>query len=109
MIPDSFHEFIAMKDEKIISMFRLLADLIKQLASLGAIVIMEVANLRNKKSTLTGSNKQDFKVRDLDYYGFWALAHEFRNDLSIPAGSFFLMIKGAGALSPDLKLSRQNP
>lgn len=108
MIPDSFHKYIATKDEKIIWMFRLLAGLNTHLASMGAFVIMIVANLRNKISILTGWNNQDFNVRDFDYYGFWAFAHESRNDLSMPAGSFFLRIKEAGALSLDLKLSRQN-
>ena len=159
MIPDSFHELIATKEEKLITMFRLLVGfvffaegiqkflypalrgpgrfegmgypapeffgyfvggaeiifgllllvgLITRFASLGTFVIMIVAILTTKIPILFGSDIWIFNVRDLDYYGFWAFAHESRNDLSMLAGSFFLMIKGAGALSLDLKLSRQS-
>lgn len=159
MIPDSFQELIATKNEKIITMFRLLVGcvffaegvqkfvypalrgpgrfesmgfpapeffgyfvggaeiifgllllvgLITRFASSGTFVIMIVAILTTKIPILIGSDIGIFNVRELDYYGFWAFVHESRNDLSMLACSYFLMIKGAGALSLDLKLSHKN-
>ncbi len=40
--------------------------------------------------------------------GFWAMAHEARTDWSMLLGLIFLLIVGAGALSLDKYLFRQN-
>jgi putative oxidoreductase len=37
--------------------------------------------------------------------GFWAMAHESRTDFAMLLGSVFLLIVGAGRLSPDHKMS----
>jgi uncharacterized membrane protein YphA (DoxX/SURF4 family) len=38
--------------------------------------------------------------------GFWAMAHEARTDWAMLLGSLFLLIVGAGSLSLDAKLTR---
>jgi uncharacterized membrane protein YphA (DoxX/SURF4 family) len=49
------------------------------------------------------------KIPILREQGFWKMAHEARTDWSMLAGSLFLLVVGAGALSIDAWLMSQRP
>jgi uncharacterized membrane protein YphA (DoxX/SURF4 family) len=53
---------------------------------------------------LVGHDIGPFRVRSLDTYGFWSMAHEARTDWSMLLGSVFLLIVGAGPWSLDARI-----
>jgi putative oxidoreductase len=48
------------------------------------------------------------KIPILLQHGFWAMAHEARTDFAMLLGAFFLLLVGAGPMSLDAWLARQN-
>ena len=100
--PDFFGYFVG--GAEIVFGLLLLVGLVTRFASLGTFTIMVVAILTTKIPIVFGTDILIFNVRDLDYYGFWAFAHESRNDLAMLFSSFYLMCKGGGAASIDVKI-----
>jgi uncharacterized membrane protein YphA (DoxX/SURF4 family) len=73
------------------------------------IISMTVAILSTKIPILLGYGFWGFSLRKLDHYGFWAMAHESRTDVSMLLGAVFLLIVGAGPWSLDALLCRPKP
>ncbi len=65
--------------------------------------IMSVAIVVTKIPIAFGASFGPFALRELSTYGFWSMAHEMRTDWAMWLGSIFLMIKGGGKWSLDLK------
>ena len=86
----------------------ILLGLLTRLAAIPLIVNMLVAILSTKIPILLGHGFWGFSLRNLPYYGFWGMMHESRTDLSMLLGSLFLLIVGAGSLSLDARLTRNN-
>lgn len=73
------------------------------------IINMTAAILSTKIPILLGYGFWGFSLRELDHYGFWAMAHESRTDFSMLLGAIFLLIIGAGPWSLDALLCRSKP
>jgi uncharacterized membrane protein YphA (DoxX/SURF4 family) len=87
----------------------LLLGLLTRLAAIPMIINMTVAILSTKIPILLGYGFWGFSLRKLDHYGFWAMAHESRTDVSMLLGAVFLLIVGAGPWSLDALLCRPKP
>lgn len=85
-----------------------LAGFLRRFAAVPLIVIMLVALFTTKLPILLGTGFWGFSLRDLEHYGLFSMLHESRNDLAMLIGSIFLMIKGGGCWSADLKIWGQN-
>ena len=70
-------------------------------AAVPLIVIMVVAIVSTKVPILLGRDWLIFKVRDLDTYGFWSMAHETRTDWAMLLAALFILLAGAGRWSID--------
>lgn len=79
----------------------ILAGLATRLASIPITIIMTVAILTTKIPILLGRDLGPFKVRQLDEYGFWSMAHEMRTDFAMLTGALFLLWVGGGLWSAD--------
>ena len=64
----------------------LLVGLGTRLAAVPVIVIMLVAIITTKIPVLLGADFLGFKLRELEYYGFWSMAHEGRTDFAMLMG-----------------------
>lgn len=84
-----------------------LAGLATRAAAGGIAVIMAVAVVTTKLPILLGADLGPFRVRSLDTYGFWAMAHEMRTDWAMLLGSLVLVYAGGGPWSLDRKLGRE--
>lgn len=82
----------------------ILMGLATRLGALITFAIMLVAIIVTKIPILFGEAFGPFEVRELSTYGFWSMAHEMRTDFAMFLGSIFLMIRGGGHWSLDLKL-----
>lgn len=82
----------------------LLLGLLTRAAAIPLVIIMLTAIITTKVPILIGTDLGAFEVRDLDRYGFWAMAHETRTDWAMLLGSLFLLIQGAGRWSVDAAL-----
>ena len=82
----------------------ILLGLFGRLASVPIIVIMIVAIVSTKIPILLGDNWLIFKVRALDSYGFWSMAHEIRADWAMLLGALFVVLSGSGRWSLDRRL-----
>jgi len=82
----------------------ILAGLLTRFAVIPLIVIMITAIITTKLPILLGYGFWGFSLRNLEVYGFLSMMHESRNDLAMLIGSVFLLIKGGGYWSADLKL-----
>ncbi len=80
-----------------------LAGLLTRYAVIPLIIIMITAIITTKIPILLGYGFWGFSLRELDTYGFLSMMHESRNDLAMLIGSIFLLIKGGGYWSADLK------
>lgn len=80
-----------------------LVGLCTRFAAIPLIIIMLVAMFTTKLPILLGTGFWGFSLRELQYYGFLSMMHESRNDLAMLIGSIFLLIKGGGYWSLDLK------
>ena len=78
-----------------------LAGLATRLAALPLAIIMTVAIITTKIPILLGRDLGMFKVRTLDEYGFWSMAHEMRTDFAMLLGALFLLWVGGGLWSAD--------
>ena len=85
----------------------LLLGLLTRVAAAPLIGVMVVAILTTKIPILLGHDLGPFRVRQLDQYGFWSMAHESRTDFAMLLGSVFLLIVGAGRWSVDATLARR--
>ncbi|MBA3986437.1 MAG: DoxX family protein [Flavobacteriales bacterium] len=91
--PEFLGDFVGFFE--IICGFLILIGLFTRLAAIPTLVIMLVAITTTKNEILT--NK-----------GFWAMMHASRTDWSMLLGSIFLILKGSGKCSLDLKLFNKN-
>lgn len=82
----------------------ILPGLLTRLAAIPLLIDMTVAIVITKLPIIVGHGFGSFTVRELDRYGFWAMAHEIRTDWSMWLGALFLLIAGAGRLSVDATL-----
>jgi putative oxidoreductase len=80
---------------EIICGFLILIGLFTRLAAIPTLVIMLVA---------IATTKSEIFFND----GFWAMMHASRTDWSMLLGSIFLILKGSGKWSIDLKLFNNN-
>ncbi len=81
-----------------------LAGLLTRLAAVPLAVTMVVAIVSTKLPVLLGQPFWGFSLRQLPFYGFWAMAHEARTDWAMLLGSMFLLWVGAGPWSIDVTL-----
>jgi len=81
-----------------------LAGLCTRFAAIPLIIIMLVAMFTTKLPILLGTGFWGFSLRELQYYGFLSMMHESRNDLAMLIGSIYLLIRGGGYWSLDLKI-----
>jgi len=84
-----------------------LLGLLTRLAAIALAIEMLVAIVTTKIPILLGRDLGPFRVRELDMYGFWSMAHEARTDYAMLLGSLFLLIVGAGSWSLDAALQRR--
>lgn len=84
-----------------------LLGLLTRVAVVPLIGIMVVAIITTKIPILMGMDLGPFRVRQLDDYGFWSMAHESRTDFAMLLGSLFLLIVGAGRWSVDALVRRR--
>lgn len=75
-------------------------------AAVPLIVIMVVAIVSTKVPILLGQDWLIFKVRKLDTYGFWSMAHETRTDWAMLLGALFMLLSGSGPWSVDASARR---
>lgn len=68
------------------------------------LIIMTVGIVVTKIPIAFGESFGPFVLKSLGSYGFWSMAHEMRTDFAMWIASLFLLIKGAGRWSVDLKL-----
>jgi putative oxidoreductase len=83
-----------------------LVGLLTRLAALALVVDMLVAIGTTKIPILLGHDLGPFKVRNVETYGFWSMAHETRTDWAMLLGALFLLIVGAGRWSLDPRLAQ---
>ncbi len=86
----------------------LLAGFVTRGAALIMLFNISVAIVVTKIPILLGHSFGPFHLRELDRYGFWAMAHEIRTDYSMWLGSLFLSVTGGGFLSVDRLLTLRN-
>lgn len=79
----------------------ILIGLFARLAAVPLIVIMVVAIVSTKLPILLGHDWWIFKVRALDSYGFWSMAHETRTDWAMLLAAIYILLAGAGRWSID--------
>ena len=79
-----------------------------RLAVLPLIGVMLVAIVSTKIPILLGQDLGPFRLRSLDEYGFWTMAHESRTDFSMLLGSLFLLVVGGGRWSMDAFLTSRD-
>ncbi len=84
-----------------------LVGLLTRLAALPLVGVMLGALVTTKLPVLLGRDLGPFVVRDLDAYGFWAMAHEMRTDWAMLLGALVLVWAGAGPWSVDGVLRRR--
>jgi putative oxidoreductase len=84
-----------------------LLGFLTRLAALPLIGVMLVAIVSTKVPILLGADLGPFRVRTLETYGFWSMAHESRNDFMALLGSLFLLAVGGGRWSVDARLTRR--
>lgn len=80
-----------------------------RLASTFLLIDITVAILITKLPILFGSGFGPFEVHQLSRYGFWAMMHEARTDFSMFTGTIFLLMKGGGKWSWDLRFRTGQP
>lgn len=99
--PEFFGNFIGVFE--ILAGLLILFGLLTRGGALTTFLIMSVAIITTKIPILFGESFGPFVLRELSTYGFWSMAHEMRTDWAMWLGSIFLMIKGGGRWSLDLK------
>lgn len=103
--PEFFGNFVGVFE--ILAGLLILFGLFTRGAALITLSIMTVAILVTKIPIAFGESFGPFILRDLRTYGFWSMAHEMRTDWAMWLGSLFLIFKGGGKWSVDLKRQRK--
>jgi uncharacterized membrane protein YphA (DoxX/SURF4 family) len=80
--------------------------LLTRLAALPLLINISVAIASTKAPILLARGYWIFHLAKLPRYGFWSMASEARTDLSMFAGTLFLLIVGGGSWSLDRLLNR---
>lgn len=80
-----------------------LLGLATRAAALPLVAIMLVALATTKLPILLGQDLGPFRVRRLERYGGWAMAHEARTDWAMLLGALFLALVGPGPWSLDAR------
>lgn len=88
--------------------FLLIVGLLTRVAAIAMFINMTVAIVVTKIPIALGESFGPFVLRDLNSYGFWSMAHEIRTDFAMWLGCLFLLIRGGGSWSIDLKRSKNN-
>lgn len=78
-----------------------LLGLFTRWAAVPLILIMIGALVTTKLPILLGHGIGPFAVRELNTYGFWAMAHAARTDWALLLGALVLAVAGAGPRSLD--------
>lgn len=99
--PEFFGNFVGAFE--ILAGALILFGLLTRGAALTTFLIMSVAIITTKIPILFGESFGPFVLRELSTYGFWSMAHEMRTDWAMWLGSLFLIIKGGGKWSFDMK------
>ncbi|MGM0530804.1 MAG: DoxX family protein [Bacteroidota bacterium] len=86
----------------------ILAGLLTRYATIPLILTMLTAIVITKIPIAFGESFEPFNLRELNQYGFWAMAHAIRTDFAMLLGSIFLLIKGGGKWSMDRLLMRKH-
>lgn len=100
--PEFFGNFVGVFE--ILAGALMLIGLLTRAGALTTFLIMTVAIIVTKIPIAFGESFGPFVLREMSSYGFWSMAHEMRTDWAMWLGSLFLMIKGGGKWSLDLKL-----
>jgi putative oxidoreductase len=100
--PDFFAHFVGVFE--IMCGLLLLVGLFTRVAALAMLVNITVAIIVTKVPIYLGESFGPFILRELKTYGFWSMAHEIRTDFAMWLGSLFLLIKGGGKWSVDMKI-----
>ena len=103
--PEFFASFVGIFE--IICGILIIIGLMTRLAALIMLINITVAIVITKIPIAFGKSFGPFILRELKVYGFWSMTHEIRTDLSMWLGSLFLMLKGGGLWSMDLKLFKK--
>ena len=102
--PEFFGSFVGIFE--ILGGLLILFGLLTRAGALSTLVIMTVAIVVTKIPIAFGHSFGPFTLRKLSTYGFWSMAHEMRTDFAMWLGSLFLLFKGGGSWSVDLKLRK---
>ncbi len=84
----------------------LVFGLLTRAAALAMLISMTVSIIVTKIPILFGESFGPFSLQELKTYGFWSMAHEMWTDLAMWLGCLFLIFKGGGMSSMDLKLNK---
>jgi len=104
--PEFFGNFVGVFE--MIAGLLILIGLFTRAGALTTFIIMSIAIIVTKIPIAFGESFGPFVLRELSTYGFWSMAHEMRTDWAMWLGSLFLMIKGGGKWSLDLKWQGAN-
>lgn len=104
--PEFFGNFVGVVE--IVAGILILIGLVTRAGALSTFIIMTVAIVVTKIPIAFGESFGPFVVRELNNYGFWSMAHEMRTDWAMWLGSLYLVIKGGGKWSLDLKWHNRN-
>lgn len=99
--PEFFGTFVG--GFEVVAGLLILAGLFTRIGALSTFTIMTVAIIVTKIPIAFGASFGPFALRELRTYGFLSMAHKMRTDWAMWLGSLFLMIKGGGKWSFDLK------
>jgi putative oxidoreductase len=86
----------------------IILGLLTRLAAIPLLIDISVAILATKVPVLLGHGYGPFALPKVDHYGLLGMLHEARTDFSMLFGLLFLIIVGAGAISLDARLARNN-
>lgn len=103
--PDVIAPFVGTVE--IVCALLVLVGLLTRVAAIPLIGIMVTALVTTKLPILLGRDLGPFRVRTLDEYGFWAMAHESRTDWAMLLCGIFLAVLGPGRWSLDRWLSQR--
>lgn len=99
--PEFFGNFVGCVE--ILAGTLILIGLLTRGGAFATFIIMTVALVVTKIPIALGEGFGPFAVRELSTYGFWSMAHEMRTDWAMWLGSLFLIVRGGGNWSFDLK------
>lgn len=102
--PEFFANFVGVFE--IICGLLLLFGFLTRAAAVAMIINMTVSIIITKIPIAFGESFGPFSLQDLKTYGFWSMAHEMRTDFAMWLGCLFLIFKGGGMWSMDLKINK---